>query len=81
MKRVVLYDYETEKVRRKVRNNMKKLGIHAQWSVFESEAEFQRILRYILEEERNFRVAVFRINPRGEILKLGREWEKLRFVF
>ena len=32
--RAIFYDYETEKIRRKVRKNLKKIGVHVQWSVF-----------------------------------------------
>ncbi|PMP97221.1 MAG: CRISPR-associated endonuclease Cas2 [Thermodesulfobacterium geofontis] len=80
--RIILYDYETEKVRAKVRKNLKKLGIHAQWSVFESLESYENILKVLLEEEgENFRTAVFRLNPKGEIKKIGKEWEKIKYVF
>lgn len=81
MLRIVLYDYVTEKVRRKVRSNLKRVGIHAQWSCFETEVEYQRLIKLLLEEEENYRVAVFRIDPRGKTLKIGKEWEKIRVVF
>jgi len=78
--RIVLYDYETEKVRGKVRKNLKKIGLHAQWSVFESIEKFEKILSNLLEEEGSYRVAVFRVRPDGEIKKIGREWEKIKCV-
>jgi CRISPR-associated endonuclease Cas2 len=79
--RIILYDYETEKVRARVRKNLKKLGIHAQWSVFESLETFDKIKRVLLEEGENFRFAIFRINPKGEIKKIGKDWEKVRYLF
>ncbi|MEZ0344238.1 MAG: CRISPR-associated endonuclease Cas2 [Caldimicrobium sp.] len=79
--RIILYDYETERVRGKVRRELKKLGIHAQWSVFESQAEFKEIIRALLDEGESYRVAVFRIDPRGEIKKIGKEWEKVKYIF
>lgn len=79
--RVVLYDYETERVRGKVRKNLKKLGLHAQWSVFESEEKYQKIVNALLEEGENYRVAVFRVLQDGDILRLGKPWETLKFVF
>jgi len=78
--RIVLYDYETEKVRGKVRKNLKKIGLHAQWSVFESIEKFEKILRALLEEGENYRVAVFKVRPDGEILKIGKEWERVKYV-
>lgn len=81
-KRIILYDYETEKVRGKVRKILKKMGVHVQWSVFESLESFERIRKFLLEEEgENYRVAVFRINLKGEIKKIGKDWEKVKFVF
>jgi len=79
--RVVLYDYETERVRSKVRKNLKKLGLHAQWSVFESEEKYQKIVNALLEEGENYRVAVFRVRQDGDILRLGTPWETFKFVF
>lgn len=79
--RVVLYDYETERVRGKVRKNLKKLGLHAQWSVFESEEKYQKIVNALLEEGENYRVAVFRVRQDGDILRLGKLWETFKFVF
>ncbi len=60
---------------------LKKLGIHAQWSVFESLETFDKIKRVLLEEGENFRFAIFRINPKGEIKKIGKDWEKVRYLF
>lgn len=79
--RIILYDYETEKVRAKVRKNLKKIGIHAQWSVFESLEDYNKIVKLLLDEEENYRVALFRINPKGEIKKIGKEWEKVKYIF
>jgi len=80
--RIVIYDYETEKVRAKVRKNLKKIGIHAQWSVFESLEDYENLINILLEEEgKNYRVAVFRVNPRHEIRKIGENWQKVKFVF
>ncbi|MEO0241407.1 MAG: CRISPR-associated endonuclease Cas2 [candidate division WOR-3 bacterium] len=79
--RIILYDYETEKIRKQVRKNLKKIGIHAQWSVFETLENYKKIESTLLEEEQNYRIAVFRINPKGEIKKIGKEWEKIKFVF
>ncbi|WP_168194307.1 CRISPR-associated endonuclease Cas2 [Thermodesulfobacterium sp. TA1] len=80
--RVILYDYETEKVRNKVRKNLKKVGVHVQWSVFESLEHFEKLIKILQEEEeKNFRISVFRINSKGKILKIGTDWEKMRFVF
>ncbi len=60
---------------------LKKLEIHAQWSVFESLETFDKIKRVLLEEGENFRFAIFRINPKGEIKKIGKDWEKVRYLF
>uniref|UniRef100_A0A7V6CDM3 CRISPR-associated endonuclease Cas2 n=1 Tax=Thermodesulfobacterium geofontis TaxID=1295609 RepID=A0A7V6CDM3_9BACT len=80
--RVIVYDYETEKVREKVRKNLKKLGIHAQWSVFESLESYENLTRVLLEEEgKKYRVAIFKVNPKGEIRKIGQSWEKVKFIF
>jgi len=80
--RIILYDYETEKVRRKVRKALKKLGLHAQWSVFESLESKDKILKALIEEEgQNSRIAIFKVNPLGEIRKIGKEWERLMVVF
>lgn len=79
--RVVLYDYETEKIRSKVRKNLKKIGIHVQWSVFESEEKLDKILSAIVEEEGDYRVAIFKVKDLSGILKIGKDWEKVRFVF
>lgn len=79
--RIILYDYETERIRGKVRSGLKKLGIHAQWSVFESNAELKKILRVLLDEGENYRVAVFKVDSRGEIKKIGREWQKVKYIF
>ncbi len=81
-KRIIIYDYQTEKIRAKVRKNLKKIGIHAQWSVFESIETFERIRKFLLEEEgENYRITVFRINPKGEIKKIGKDWEKVKYIF
>ncbi|MCD6490457.1 MAG: CRISPR-associated endonuclease Cas2 [Thermodesulfobacterium sp.] len=80
--RVILYDYETEKVRGKVRKNLKKVGVHVQWSVFESLENFERLIKILKEEEgKNFRISVFRISPKEKVKKLGKDWEKMKFVF
>lgn len=79
--RVILYDYETERIRGKVRKNLKKIGLHAQWSVFESEEAFPKILASLLEEGENYRVAVFRVRGDEEILRIGTPWEVLKFVY
>lgn len=79
--RVVIYDYETEKVRSKVRKNLKKIGLHVQWSVFESEDKLDNILGAILEEEGNYRVAIFKVKSLDGILKIGKDWESFRSVF
>ena len=80
--RVIVYDYETEKIREKVRKNLKKLGVHAQWSVFESLESYENLIKVLLEEEgKKYRVAIFKINPKGEIRKIGQNWEKIKFIF
>uniref|UniRef100_A0A7C4NQK8 CRISPR-associated endonuclease Cas2 n=1 Tax=Thermodesulfobacterium geofontis TaxID=1295609 RepID=A0A7C4NQK8_9BACT len=80
--RVIVYDYETEKVRAKVRKNLKKLGVHAQWSVFESLESYEKLTNVLLEEEgENYRVAIFKVNPKGEIRKIGQSWRKIKFIF
>ncbi|MCX7613830.1 MAG: CRISPR-associated endonuclease Cas2 [Caldimicrobium sp.] len=78
--RVILYDYETEKVRGKVRKALKKIGLHAQWSVFESEENLKKLLTLLMEEKGNYRVALFRVKPNCRILRLGKTWEKFEFV-
>ena len=80
--RVILYDYETEKIRGKVRKDLKKIGVHVQWSVFESLEQFKKIIKILQEEEgKNFRISVFRINPKEKVKKIGRAWGKIKFVF
>jgi CRISPR-associated endonuclease Cas2 len=80
--RVIVYDYETEKIREKVRKNLKKLGVHAQWSVFESLESYENLIKVLLEEEgEKYRVAIFKINPKGEIRKIGQNCEKIKFIF
>lgn len=79
--RVVLYDYETERVRGKVRKGLKKIGVHVQWSVFESQEHFDKLTKVLLEEGENYRVAVFRVRDPQATLKIGKDWERLRFVF
>ena len=78
--RIVLYDYETEKVRSKTRKNLKKIGLHVQWSVFETIESLAKIEKLLYEEGENFRVAVFKINQNGKIRKIGENWEKIKFV-
>lgn len=79
--RIILYDYQTEKIRSKVRKNLKKIGLHVQWSVFESEEKLDKILSAIFEEEGDYRVAIFKVKDLSGILKIGKDWEKVRFVF
>jgi len=80
--RIIVYDYETEKVRGKVRKNLKKLGVHAQWSVFESLESYENLIKVLLEEEgENYRVAIFRVDLKKEIRKIGQNWEKVKFIF
>ena len=69
-------------MRRKVRKNLKKIGVHVQWSVFESLEHFEKVIKILQEEEgKNFRFSVFRINPKEKVKKLGKDWEKIKFVF
>jgi len=80
--RVILYDYETEKIRGKVRKNLKKVGVHVQWSVFESLEHFEKLTKVLLEEEgEKFRISVFRVNFKEKVKKIGKDWEKMKFVF
>jgi len=78
---VILYDYQTEKVRNKVRKNLKKIGMHVQWSVFESEEEIKKIEKILFEEEGEYRIAVFKVKSKSEILKIGKNWETIKTLY
>ena len=53
-----------------------------QWSVFESLEQFKKIIEILQEEEgKNFRISVFRINPKEKVKKIGRDWGKLNLFF
>ena len=48
---IVLYDYSDNKIRSKVCKNLKNIGVHAQWSVFETKENLNKIKRILIEEE------------------------------
>lgn len=79
---IVLYDYSDNKIRSKVCKNLKNIGVHAQWSVFETKENLNKIKRILIEEEsKNYRVAVFKINSFGKIKKIGKDWQKIKYLF
>ncbi len=80
--RVIVYDYADNKIRGKVRKILKKIGVHAQWSVFEVNENLEIIKDIILREDSdNYRIAVFKIDSKRSVRKLGKDWEMMKFVF
>jgi CRISPR-associated endonuclease Cas2 len=74
--RLVVYDYSSEKIRGKVRKELKKRGFHVQLSVFETPESLEEIRRAIIRENSpNFRLVVFRLRKNAKVYKIGRNYD------
>ncbi len=75
--RLVVYDYTEERIRGKVRKNLKREGLHAQLSVFETQESLQDIRSKIkTEDSPNFRLVVFRLRRNAQPIKIGRHFDR-----
>jgi CRISPR-associated endonuclease Cas2 len=74
---LVCYDLSTEKKRSKLRKDLKNLGLHLQWSVFEVETDSLEKLKSFLtqrvEIDKFESLMVFRVKKL--IAKMGTDWE------
>ena len=78
---LVSYDIGTEKKRGKIRKELKNLGLHLQWSVFEVETEnAERIKEFLTSKVdiSNFEsLIVFKLKKL--VVKIGVDWETPKF--
>lgn len=72
---VIFYDYDDDRVRGRVMNNLKRLGVHAQWSVFEVDLPLEKIKDALILSGEVYRVGIFRVSRGAKIIRLGRIWE------
>ena len=42
---------------------------------------FERLIKILQEKSKNFKISVFRINPKEKVKKIGRDWGKLNLFF
>jgi len=78
---LVCYDVGTERKRSKLRKDLKNLGLHLQWSVFEVETEsVEKIKEFLttkVEISKFESLMVFRVKKL--VAKIGTDWETPEF--
>lgn len=74
--RLVVYDFEEESDRKRVRRGLKEEGLHVQLSVFETDRSL-RELSFIrpLNKGQDYRIVVFRLSRGAKPIKLGRHFD------
>ncbi|MEJ5339883.1 MAG: CRISPR-associated endonuclease Cas2 [Aquificaceae bacterium] len=74
--RLVVYDYTEERIRKKVRKSLKRHGLHAQLSVFETHQDPTTLKTSLLTENSpNFRLTVFRLRKNAQPIKIGNHYD------
>lgn len=74
--RLVVYDFEEESDRKRVRRGLREEGLHVQLSVFETDRDL-RELSFVrpLSREQDYRIAIFRLSRNAKPIKIGRHYD------